>query len=34
MGDCHYQDGNVKAERMFQMAAELAKILGIDPGRM
>jgi len=34
MGDCHYQDGNVKAERMFQMADELAKILGIDPARM
>ena len=34
MGDCHYQDGNVKAERMFQMAAELTKVLGIDPARM
>jgi len=34
MGDCHYQDGNVKAERMFQMTAELTKILGIDPARM
>jgi len=30
MGDCHYQDGNVKAERMFHMASELVRILGID----
>jgi F420-non-reducing hydrogenase iron-sulfur subunit len=34
MGDCHYQDGNVKAERMFQMAVELTKILGIDLSRI
>ena len=34
MGDCHYQDGNVKAEKMFQMAAELTTILGIDPARI
>jgi F420-non-reducing hydrogenase iron-sulfur subunit len=34
MGDCHYQDGNVKAERMFQMTSELVKILGIDLSRI
>ena len=34
MGDCHYQDGNVKAERMFQMTAELVRILGIDLSRI
>ncbi|MBW1735470.1 MAG: hydrogenase iron-sulfur subunit [Deltaproteobacteria bacterium] len=34
MGDCHYLDGNVKAEKMFEMTRELVKILGIDPGRL
>jgi F420-non-reducing hydrogenase iron-sulfur subunit len=34
MGDCHYLDGNVKAEKMFNMTQELVKILGIDPARL
>ena len=34
MGDCHYLDGNVRAEKMFEMTQELAKILGIDPARL
>ena len=34
MGDCHYLDGNVKAEKMFEMTRELVKILGIDTGRL
>jgi F420-non-reducing hydrogenase iron-sulfur subunit len=34
MGDCHYLDGNVKAEKMFDMTRELVKILGIDPARL
>ncbi len=34
MGDCHYLDGNVKAEKMFQMAQELAELLGIEPARL
>jgi F420-non-reducing hydrogenase iron-sulfur subunit len=34
MGDCHYLDGNVKAEIMFQMAQELVDILGIEPARV
>jgi F420-non-reducing hydrogenase iron-sulfur subunit len=34
MGDCHYLDGNVKAEKMFAVTQELAKVLGIDPERL
>jgi coenzyme F420-reducing hydrogenase delta subunit len=34
MGECHYLDGNVKAEKMFEMTRELVKILGIDPARL
>ncbi len=34
MGDCHYLDGNVKAERMFNMTKDLAATLGIAPQRM
>ena len=34
MGDCHYLDGNVKAEKMFDMTRELVKILGIDLRRV
>jgi F420-non-reducing hydrogenase iron-sulfur subunit len=34
MGDCHYLDGNVKAEKMFQMTTELAGLLGIDVKRL
>ncbi len=34
MGDCHYLDGNVKAEKMFNLTQELVKILGIDPERV
>jgi F420-non-reducing hydrogenase iron-sulfur subunit len=34
MGDCHYLDGNVKAEKMFQMTRELVDILGINIERL
>jgi F420-non-reducing hydrogenase iron-sulfur subunit len=34
MGDCHYLDGNLKAEKMFNMTLELVNILGIEPERM
>ncbi len=34
MGECHYLDGNVKAEIMFKMTQELVKILGIEPARL
>jgi F420-non-reducing hydrogenase iron-sulfur subunit len=34
MGDCHYLDGNVKAEKMFQMTQELVTILGINTHRL
>ncbi len=34
MGECHYLDGNVKAEKMFKMTQELAEILGIEPARL
>jgi len=34
MGDCHYLDGNVKAEKMFKMTQELVRILGIESGRL
>ena len=34
MGDCHYLDGNVKAEKMFDMTQELTTILGIETGRL
>jgi F420-non-reducing hydrogenase iron-sulfur subunit len=34
MGDCHYLDGNVKAEKMFHMTLELIKLLGIDHERL
>ena len=34
MGDCHYLDGNVKAEKMFEMTQELVRILGIEFGRL
>jgi F420-non-reducing hydrogenase iron-sulfur subunit len=34
MGDCHYLDGNVKAEKMFKMATELVGLLGIDVKRL
>ncbi|MGM0428275.1 MAG: hydrogenase iron-sulfur subunit, partial [Thermodesulfobacteriota bacterium] len=34
IGDCHYLDGNVKAEKMFEMTRELAQILGIDLRRL
>jgi F420-non-reducing hydrogenase iron-sulfur subunit len=34
MGDCHYLDGNVKAEKMFKMTMELAGLLGIDDRRL
>jgi F420-non-reducing hydrogenase iron-sulfur subunit len=34
MGECHYLDGNVKAEKMFEMTQELVKILGIELARL
>jgi len=34
MGECHYLDGNVKAEVMFKMTQELVNILGIEPARL
>jgi coenzyme F420-reducing hydrogenase delta subunit len=34
MGECHYLDGNVKAEIMFKMTQELVNILGIEPARL
>ncbi len=34
MGECHYLDGNVKAEKMFQMTQELIEILGIEQARL
>jgi F420-non-reducing hydrogenase iron-sulfur subunit len=34
MGDCHYLDGNVKAEKMFKMTTELVGLLGIDIKRL
>jgi F420-non-reducing hydrogenase iron-sulfur subunit len=34
MGDCHYLDGNVKAEKMFRMTQELVNILGLEPVRL
>jgi len=34
IGDCHYLDGNVKAERMFNMTQELVKVLGINLDRL
>ena len=34
MGECHYLDGNVKAEKVFKMTQELVKILGIELARL
>ena len=34
MGDCHYLDGNVKAEKMFAMTRELVSVLGIETDRL
>ncbi|NOR24780.1 MAG: hydrogenase iron-sulfur subunit [Desulforhopalus sp.] len=34
MGDCHYLDGNVKAEKEFGSAKELVTMLGIEPERV
>ncbi len=34
MGDCHYLDGNVKAQKMFEMTQEFLKLLGIDTARV
>jgi len=34
MGDCHYLDGSVKAEKMFHMTKELVGILGIEAERL
>ena len=34
MGECHYLDGNVKAEKMLTMTQELVKMLGIESARL
>jgi coenzyme F420-reducing hydrogenase delta subunit len=34
MGDCHYLDGNVKAEKMFGITKELVTMLGIGSERL
>jgi F420-non-reducing hydrogenase iron-sulfur subunit len=34
IGDCHYLDGNVKAEKVFGASKELATMLGIEPERV
>ena len=34
MGDCHYLDGNVKAEKMFEMTRKLVEMLGIESERL
>jgi len=34
LGECHYLDGNVKAEKVFKMTQELVKILGIESARL
>jgi len=34
MGDCHYLDGNVKAQKTFEMTKQLLALLGIDTGRV
>jgi len=34
MGDCHYLDGNVKAEKMFEMTRKLVEMLGIESARL
>ncbi len=34
MGDCHYLDGNVKAEKMFNLTRELIRLLGIETERV
>ena len=34
MGDCHYLDGNVKAEKIVNMTRELTRILGLEPARL
>ncbi|MBU0969801.1 MAG: hydrogenase iron-sulfur subunit [Proteobacteria bacterium] len=34
MGDCHYLDGNVKAEKTFGMTKKFLGLLGIDPARV
>ena len=34
MGDCHYLDGNVKAEKMFDTTRRLAAVAGIDERRL
>lgn len=34
MGDCHYLDGNIKAEKVFNMTQRLVSILGIDQKRL
>jgi F420-non-reducing hydrogenase iron-sulfur subunit len=34
IGDCHYLEGNIKAEKMFKMTLELIELFGIDSERM
>ncbi|MFW9994985.1 MAG: hydrogenase iron-sulfur subunit [Candidatus Odinarchaeota archaeon] len=33
-GDCHYVDGNLKAERMFKISSKLLDAVGIDSERL
>ena len=34
MGDCHYLDGNVKAEKTIEQTQDLLNLLGAEPGRL
>lgn len=34
MGDCHYLDGNVKAEKMIGVTDGLLDLLGAEKGRL
>lgn len=34
IGDCHYINGNEKAEKRVKMTAELMKVMGINPDRL
>ncbi len=34
MGDCHYLDGNVKAEKMFDTVCKITELLGIEKERL
>ncbi|MGC8719494.1 MAG: hydrogenase iron-sulfur subunit [Thermodesulforhabdaceae bacterium] len=34
MGDCHYLDGNVKAQKVVQRTKEILDLLGMNPERL